>query len=100
MKSIEGEKNKRIRVALLELLKTAYPGSLDMRVLSFSLDNLGYPLPIESLKAHLKYLCEKLLVKLETRKGYGFFIEFASLTAKGWDLLDGNINEVGIDEAI
>ena len=100
MKPMDGVKNKRIRVAILELLKTEYPGSLDMRMLQFSLDSLGYPMPIESLKAHLKYLNEKGLTKLDTRKGVNFYIEWASLTAKGWDLLDGNIDEIGIDEAL
>lgn len=95
--TITGEKNKRIRVALLELLKTEYPGSLDLKVLQFSLDNLGYPLPEETLAAHLRYLEEKRYVTLERKKGYGFQIAFACLTAAGWDLLDGHAHEKGID---
>lgn len=97
---LTSEKNKRIRVALLELLKTEYPGSLDLKVLQFSLDNLGYPFPEETLAAHLKYLEEKGYVKLEGKKGYGFQISFACLTAGGWDLLDGHVHEHGIDEAL
>lgn len=100
MRTIDAEKNKRIRVALLELLKTEYPGSLDLRVLQFSLDNLGYPLPEDALSAQLKYLEEKGYVRLQMRKGYGFEISFAALTADGWDLLDGHKNEKGIDEAL
>jgi hypothetical protein len=100
MKNISAEKNKRIRIALLELLKTEYPGALDCKVLQFSLDNLGYPLPEDALGAHLRYLEEKGYVSLERRKGYGFEISFAELTAKGWDFLDGHIHEKGIDDAI
>lgn len=100
MKTINTEKNKRVRVALLELLATEYPGTLDLKVLQFSLDNLGYPMPQESLTAHLAYLEEKGYVRLEKKKGYGFEIAFAALTANGWDLLDGHRNEKGIDEAL
>ncbi|BCS55183.1 winged-helix domain-containing protein [Geobacter sp. SVR] len=97
---LSSEKNKRIRVTLLELLRTEYPGSLDLRVLQFSLDNLGYPIPEEALSAHLRYLEEKGYVTLTKKKGYGFQIEFACLTASGWDLLDGHTCEKGIDEAL
>jgi hypothetical protein len=37
-------------------------------------------------------------VHLEQRKGFGFSISFASMSAKGWDLLDGHLRERGIDE--
>ena len=100
MRSVNTEKNRRIRIAILELLRTEYPGALDMKVLHFSLDNLGYPLPVETLGAHLQYLKEKGFAYLEQKKGYGFAIAFASLTAAGWDLLDGHIKEKGIDERI
>jgi len=81
--------NRRIRTAVLELLKTEYPGALDLRALQFALDSLGYPLPEAMLAAHLRYLEEKGLAALSVKKGYGFSVEFASLTAKGWDYLDG-----------
>jgi len=99
-RSIASEKNKRIRVALLELLKTEYPGPLDLKILQFSMDNLNYPLPEETLAAHLRYLEEKGYLHLEKKKGFGFQIDFACLTAKGWDLLDGHCHEKGIDEAL
>jgi repressor of nif and glnA expression len=96
-RSLNTEKNRRIRIALLELLKTEYPGSLDLRVLQFSLDNLGYPLLESDLTAHLRYLEEKGFAKLQKKEGYGFAIAFAKLTADGWDLLDGHRFEAGID---
>lgn len=96
MRTIDSEKNKRIRAAILEILKTQYPEALDMKVLRFSLDNLGYPMPEDALSAHLNYLEEKGLLKVKTKKGYGFRFSYALLTARGWDLLDGNIMENGI----
>lgn len=99
-RSLSTEKNRRIRVALLELLKTEYPGSLDLRVLQFSLDNLGYPMLEGDLTAHLRYLEEKGYAKLQRKEGYGFAIAFAKLTADGWDLLDGHRHEAGIDEKL
>jgi len=90
-------KNKRIRIALLNLLKTEYPGALDLKALQFAMDNLGYPMPGGMLEAHLRYLEEKGYVHLQRCKGFGFEIAFASLTASGWDLLDGLIKERGVD---
>lgn len=93
-------KNRRIRIALLNLLKTEYPGALDTKALRFALDNLGYPMPEGSLHAHLRYLEEKGCAKLERREGHGFSIAFTYLTARGWDLIDGHLKERGIDEEI
>jgi hypothetical protein len=93
-------KNRRIRIALLNILKTEYPGAVDLKVLRFAMDNLGYPMPEGMLDAHLRYLEEKGYGHIEMRKGFGFKIAFASLTASGWDLLDGLILEKGVDEEL
>lgn len=90
-------KNRRIRIALLNLLKTEYPGALDLKALQFAMDNLGYPMPSGRLEAHLRYLEEKGYAQLQRRKGFGFDIAFASLTAAGWDLTDGLVRERGVD---
>jgi hypothetical protein len=90
-------KNRRIRTALLRLLKTEYPGALDLRALQFALDNLGYPMPEGELEAHLGYLGEKGYVSLKKHEGFGVEISFASLSATGWDLLDELITEKGVD---
>lgn len=90
-------KNRRIRIALLALLKTEYPGALDLKALQFSMDNLGYPMPEAALGAHLSYLEEKGHLHVERKKGRGFEIAFASLTACGWDLLDGLSQDRGVD---
>lgn len=90
-------RNQRIRSSLLRLLKLSYPGALDLKALLFALDNLGYPMPEQELEAHLRYLEEKELVRIESRKGFGFSIAFAALAARGWDLLDGLVGECGVD---
>ena len=90
-------KNRRIRIALLELLKSVYPGALDRRALQFALDNLGYPMPVEGLGAHMSYLEEKGYLVTEEKTGEGFAISYSSLTAKGWDLLDGLRADGGVD---
>lgn len=98
MKTIDTEKNKRIRIVILNLLKTEYPRPLDLKVLQFSLDNLGFTLLEHALCAHLNYLQGKGFVEMEKRGDYGIQIVFAQLTPKGWDLIDGNISETGIAE--
>jgi DNA-binding HxlR family transcriptional regulator len=100
LSKLEPEKNKRMRVAILELLKTEFPGPLDCKVLQFSLDNLGYPIPEGALSAQLTYLAQKGYVRVEQKRKIGFEISFAALTAEGWDLLDGHIHEKGIDGAL
>jgi hypothetical protein len=91
--SITAQKNKGLRKALLELLRTQYPGAIDLKVLGFTLDSVGYPIPADALLAHLNYLEEKGLLRMETRKGSGFSVAYAVLTAKGWDYLDGITGE-------
>ena len=94
-------KNRRIRIALTELLKTEYPGALDLKALSFAMDNLGYPMPEGALTAHLSYLQEKGYVSIRRKSGRGFDIAFASLTARGWDLIDGlGVAEPGVDTGL
>jgi repressor of nif and glnA expression len=97
---MDAEKNKRIRVAILELLNTEYGSTIDKRRLRFALDKIGYTLLDHELDAHLKYLEEKGYVRCETREGFGFKIGWCALTADGWDLLDGHKHEKGIDEAL
>lgn len=90
-------KNRRIRIALLNILKTEYPGGVDLKVIQFALDSLGYPMPEAMLEAHLNYLEEKHYLRIEIRKGFGYEVDFAALTAKGWDLLDGLLTERGVE---
>lgn len=82
------------------MLRTEYPGALDFKALRFALDLLGYPMHGGMMEAHLRYLEEKGFVKVERRKGFGFDLAFASLTASGWDLLDGFTTDRGVDAAL
>ena len=93
----ETARNRRIRHALLRILKSEYPGAIDTKALKFALDNLGYPMPGRVLGAHLAYLGEGGYVRVEQKQGFGYSIEFAYLTKEGWDLLDGHIGERGVD---
>ena len=95
-----GVKNRRIRIALLELLSTEYPGALDLKALQFALDSLGWPMLESMIEAHLRYLEEKGFVRLDSKRGFGFSIAFASLSAEGWDLLDGIRSDSGVDERL
>jgi len=54
-------------------------------------------MPSGRLEAHLRYLEEKGYARLQRKKGFGFDIAFASLTAEGWDLTDGLVREKGVD---
>lgn len=93
------ERYRRIRGAILKLLAYEHPGSLDIKVLHFSLDNLGYTITEEELRSHIDYLGEKRpgLVKLEKRKTGRVQIEMVKITPDGLDVLDGLKPDVGID---
>lgn len=54
-------------------------------------------MPEHNLEAHLSYLREKGYLALDRRKGSTYEIAFASLTATGWDLLDGLRTDGGVD---
>jgi hypothetical protein len=94
---VEGYKNTRIRIAILQALKVEYPKPIDFKVLLFCMDTYGYPMADEDLRAHLWYLKEKGYVETEEKKGRGYYIMHAHMTAKGWDLYDGILKDGGID---
>ena len=100
------ERYRRIRGAILKLLAYEHgesldenPGTLDIKVLHFSLDNLGYTITEEELRSHLYYLENKKppLVKLEKRKTGKVEIVMISITPDGLDVLDGFKPDAGID---
>lgn len=93
----ETARNRSIRHALLRILKSGYPGAMDTKELKYALDNLGFPVTDRLLNAQMAYLSEGGYVRTESRKGFGFCVEFVCLTKEGWDLLDGHIDEAGVD---
>ena len=93
------ERYRRVRGVILKLLAYEHPGSLDLKVLHFSLDNLGYTIPEEELRSHIDYLVKKKppLVQLEKRKTGRVEIEMVLITSAGLDVLDGFVEDVGVD---
>ena len=93
------ERYRRVRGAILKLLAYEHPGSIDLKVLHFSLDNLGYTITEEELRSHLDYLEKKRpsLLILETRKSGRVEIEMATITPDGLDILDEFKIDPGID---
>jgi hypothetical protein len=65
-----------------------------MLLLRKSLADIGYPMDHEKLMSYLAYLKERDYVNVEERKQFG--IVLVSVTAKGLDVLDGRIEDVGI----
>ena len=91
------ERYRRIRGAILKLLAHEHPGTLDVKVLHFLLDDLRYTITEEELESHLAYLEEKGCVKLEKRKTTGVKIQMAVITSAGLDVLDGFQSDCGVD---
>jgi hypothetical protein len=93
------ERYRRVRGLILKLLAYEHPGGLDLKVLHYSLDNLGYTIPEDELRSHLEYLGQKTpsLVKLENRKTGKIEIEMVVITSAGLDVLDAFTNDRGID---
>lgn len=95
MTKAEALKHDRIRELLLKSLAPDYPLSVDSVVLRRHMANFGYPMTEGDLVSYLAYLEEKCLVKIEKR---GTDIVLVRITAKGLDVLDNRIDEVGVGE--
>jgi hypothetical protein len=100
------ERYRRIRGAILKFLAYEHgdspcenPGSIDMKVLHYSLDNIGYPITEEELRSHLFYLENKTppLISIERRKVGRLEIMMVCITPDGLDILDGFKTDAGID---
>jgi len=91
------EKYRRIRGAILKLLAGEHPGSVDFMVLRTLLDRLGYPTTKEEALSHVVYLEDAALVRRETRKVGRVEIIMLIITGKGLNVIDGFIDDVGIN---
>lgn len=91
------EKFRRTRGAILKLLANEHPGGVDSKVLSALLAELGFELADGECEGHLAYLDEKGFARVDKKKAAGIEIKIASITAAGIDLLDGLIEDVGVD---
>jgi hypothetical protein len=91
------EKYKRIRGAILKLLAHQHPGAIDFKVLHYLLDDLRYTISGEECSSHICYLAQKGLVNKEMRSSGGVDITMVTISPRGLDVLDGFINETGVD---
>lgn len=73
---------------LLGVLRREYPGAIDILVIHMTMQALGYQLDEHELSASLRRLQDNGLVRFEHRHTGAHSIQFAYLTAKGFDFLD------------
>ncbi len=99
MTDAKKERYRRIRGAILKLLAHEHPGAIDIKVLHFLLDDLGYTMTEEEMESHLAYLADadKKCVRVEKRKSTGVEIKMVVITPKGLDVLDGFSEDCGVD---
>ena len=95
--SIDKFSNERIRYAIMVLLRTEYPSAISTEALSRALTSLGYVMSEGKLQQHVAYLNEKVYAGMDTRKEAGMEITWVTLTAEGWDKLDGLAPGEGVD---
>lgn len=91
------EKYRRIRGAILKLLAHQHPGAIDFKVLHYLLDDLRYTISEEECSSHICYLAQKGLVNKERRSSGGVDISMVTISPRGLDVLDGFIEETGVD---
>lgn len=99
MTEAKKERYRRIRGAILKLLAHEHPKPIDIQVLHFLLDDLGYTITQEEMESHLVYLAEPPgeCIRMETRKSTGVEIKMIVITRKGLNILDGFDNDCGVD---
>jgi len=99
MTNAKKERYRRIRGAILKLLAHEHPEHIDIKVLHFLLDDLGYTMTEEELMSHLVYLAEPPgeCIRIETRKSTGVRINMVVITRRGLNLIDGFDKECGVD---
>ena len=99
MTDAKKERYRRIRGAILKLLAHEHPGSIDLKVLHFLLDDLKFTMTEEELDSHLAYLAEPPgeCIRIDGRKSTGVEIKMVTITRKGLNVLDGFDNDCGVD---
>ena len=85
--------NKEVRADILRVLKASYPVPISDRILAEALSGVNYSIMPTELTAHLVYLRDKGYVKMQEYKDDEFNLsrDVYVLSAKGVDLLEGNI---------
>ncbi len=91
------ERYRRIRGAILKLLAYEHPRPVDSKVIQLLLDDLKYSITEEECQSHICYLSGKGLVQKELRRCRGIRLEMVTISPTGLDVLDGFIEDVGVD---
>ncbi|GAB6170770.1 hypothetical protein JCM15765_02480 [Paradesulfitobacterium aromaticivorans] len=90
---------REIRGRILKILEINYPEAVSERIVSLTLNDINYAVSPGVLAGYLEYLEEKGYVEnheLES-KDLGMIMRVSRLTARGKDLLEGNIEpDVGV----
>ncbi|MGC5328928.1 hypothetical protein [Brevibacillus sp. SYSU BS000544] len=85
------ENNRELRGWILRVIDKAFPDPLSVTIVRDQLLALGFAPDNLGMKANLAYLEEKEYIHKETAKAGGIERETIRLTARGKDLLEGNI---------
>ena len=88
-----------IRGRILKILEIDYPNEVSDRVISLTLNDISYAVSPAILAGYVDYLEEKGYVESRDLKSQdlNLIMRVVKLTAKGKDLLEGNINpDVGV----
>lgn len=82
---------------MLRLLAKEHPKTVDLVVLCVLLERMGFAIDVKECEGDIEYLYEKGFVKREVKKVSGIRIVIVSISAKGLDLIDGLIEDVGVE---
>lgn len=99
MYSVQQHEDKELRGRILKALDFNYPLAMSFKMLDYALKSARYDCPAGKLKAHLAYLSEKGYIKTEQVgiEDLDLSRDMVKLTAKGKDLVEGNIaSEPGV----
>lgn len=96
---IETVTNKQARGYILKVCKISYPQPIGSNVIDVCLVDAGMGVSGTQLDGYLKYLHDRGYVTLKAAglSVLGTSMTLVELTAKGIDLLEGTINDAGVD---
>ncbi|MHC1762139.1 MAG: hypothetical protein AB9917_22015 [Negativicutes bacterium] len=91
--SVKQHESKEIRGRILKALDLEYPRAMSLQMLGYALQSARYNCDPDQIRAHLAYLEQKGYVFAEDvgLKDLNLRRNMISLTAKGKDLVEGNI---------
>lgn len=85
--------SREIRGRILKILEVDYPNEISDRLIALTLNDISYNVSPALLQGYINYLEEKGYVEARPLEApeLGMSLMVAKLTAKGKDLLEGNI---------